>query len=83
MKIVNSYRVVEDSDLGFEVQVKVWWLPFWFEMVEKGYGSNTHPTLTEAISFIRCTSWLRLRFLNIETNDRVIKWEYTGKRKNV
>jgi len=49
----NCHRVVEDSFGGYEAQVKFWWFPFcWFEMIEKGYMSNTWQTLEEAQNFI-------------------------------
>ena len=50
---MNCYRVVSDTFGGYEAQVKFWWFPFyWFEMIEKGYMSNTWRTLEEAQNFI-------------------------------
>lgn len=38
MMFRNTYRIVTDSYLGYEAQVKYWWLPFvWFEI----NGTNT------------------------------------------
>lgn len=42
-----KYRVVRDNWLGYEVQFKVWWWPFW---VQCGVA-NTHSTLEKAISY--------------------------------
>ena len=27
----NKYRIVSDNFQGFEVQIKRWWFPFWFQ----------------------------------------------------
>lgn len=39
-----KYRIVKDDYLGYEVQQKSWWWPFW---VQTG-GINTHMTLEKA-----------------------------------
>jgi len=38
--MTKKWRVVRDRFLGYQVDVKVWWWPFW---VQKGW-SNTHRT---------------------------------------
>lgn len=76
------YRVVKDSDLGFECQVKVCWLPFWFQMIEPQLGCNTFSTLDEALIFIKNSRKIaKLKFLNIETLSREVLWEGYKKRE--
>lgn len=78
----NLYRIVKDSDLGFECQVKVWWLPFWFQMIEPRYGSNTLSTMDEALMFIKKSRRIaKLKILSIETQTRDVLWEGYKKRE--
>lgn len=42
-----EYRIVADSYLGFEVQIRRWWWPFWAEV---GL-CNTHSTLEKAEAY--------------------------------
>lgn len=50
----NKYRIVQDSYLGYEAQVKFWWFPFvWWQMHKSPFLSNTHSTLKNARSFIK------------------------------
>jgi hypothetical protein len=44
----TKYRIVTDSYLGYEVQSKRWWFPFW---IQTGLG-NTHRTIDSARSYI-------------------------------
>ena len=81
-RFVNSYRIIEDFNNGFEAQVKVWWLPFWFQMIEKGCGCNTHLTLNEAIDFIKKNK-IKLKILAIETQERLAVWEYQGRKSKI
>ena len=47
----NRYRIVEDTFLGYEAQVKFWWFPLmWFQM---GSPVNTHRTVEAAEAYIR------------------------------
>ena len=43
----REYRIVHDEYLGFEVQHRTWWWPFWRET---GF-SNTHLTIERAEAF--------------------------------
>ena len=43
-----KHRIVTDSYLGYEVQIKVWWWPFW---VQRDI-TNTHRTLDKAKKYI-------------------------------
>ena len=45
----NKYRIVKDKYLGFEVQVKIWWLPFWWYQCG---GINTHHSIENAERYI-------------------------------
>ena len=48
----NSYRIVRDCALGFEVQFKRWWYPFcWDECDCNGRSLNTWATVEEAEAF--------------------------------
>ena len=48
MKIFRvKYRVVTDDWLGYEVQKKLWYFPFWYII-----GVNTHRTIYDAENFI-------------------------------
>ncbi len=40
----NKYRVIPDCYLGFEVQCKRWWFPFWLQI----NGGNTSSSLERA-----------------------------------
>lgn len=53
MKLFKTkYRIVSDSYLGFEVQKKLWFLPFWFQVDQEGgihpTGTNTFASLEKA-----------------------------------
>lgn len=48
----NRYRIVTDSYLGFEVQIKRWWFPFWVQC--GGFtGCNTHMSIEAAEAYAR------------------------------
>jgi hypothetical protein len=42
-----EYRIVKDRYCGYEVQKRVWWLPFWRQV---GF-CNTHSTVEKAEAF--------------------------------
>lgn len=42
----RQYRIVTDEYLGFEVQCREWWWPFWSQPY-----TNTHSTLEAAKKF--------------------------------
>lgn len=44
---MSKYRIVRDSYLGYEVQVKTWWWPFW---CQKGF-TNTWKSIEEARAY--------------------------------
>lgn len=44
---MTQYRIVTDKFLGFEVQYKVWWWPFWIQCS----NTNTHCTVVGAERF--------------------------------
>jgi hypothetical protein len=44
----TKYRIVTDNYLGYEVQFKKWWLPFWTQT----WLPNTHPSIDEARQYI-------------------------------
>lgn len=46
----NKYRIVKDSYLGYEAQVKRWWFPFYW--VQMGF-TNTHRTIEDAKNYIK------------------------------
>lgn len=49
----NEYRIVADKFLGFEVQVRFWWLPiFWIQCWDHG-PTNTHHSADDAEAFAR------------------------------
>jgi hypothetical protein len=45
----TRYRVVTDSYLGFEAQVRYWWWPWWL-LTQEG---NTHPSIEKALEHIK------------------------------
>jgi len=51
-----KYRIVTDNYLGFEVQKKVWFWPFWFQLdnlFNTGiFGINTYPSIEQAEKLI-------------------------------
>ena len=50
----RRYRIVRDNFLGFEVQYKVWWWPFWMQAGSRGgRGTNTRPSIESADFFAR------------------------------
>ena len=55
MKICKrQYRIVTDGYAGFEVQKRLWYYPFWFEI--KGQNdciTNTHCSIEEAEELIK------------------------------
>lgn len=44
----NKYRIVTDRYLGYEAQVRKWWLPWWIQL---GY-CNTFSSVEEAKKYI-------------------------------
>ena len=51
--VKDCYRIVNDSYLGYEVQVKRWFFPFfWFEKA-KHINSNTFSSIDEAKEWIK------------------------------
>ena len=53
MKIFKRrYRIVRDNYLGYEVQSRIWWFPFWLECGIRMGISNTHHTIEKAKEFI-------------------------------
>jgi hypothetical protein len=48
----RRYRIVEDNYLGYEVQSRIWWFPFWLEYRDSIGIANTHPSIEKAKAFI-------------------------------
>lgn len=49
----KQYRIVKDDFCGFEVQKRVWYFPFWFQIRDvKGLTTNTNTTIDEAEKLI-------------------------------
>lgn len=44
----NRYRIIEDDYCGYEVQVKRWFFPFWFQVWGEASPTNTSGTLVKA-----------------------------------
>ncbi len=42
----NEYRIVSDSYNGYEVQIKRWWFPIWWQI-----GINTFHSMELAVMF--------------------------------
>ena len=55
MKICKrQYRIVTDSYAGFEVQKRLWYFPFWFEIKgQNSFSVNTHFSIEEAEELIK------------------------------
>ncbi len=49
----TRYRIVTDAHLGYEAQVRYWWLPFWFQLSDTFHGTNTHSTVEQAEALIQ------------------------------
>ncbi len=49
----NHYRIVKDCYLGFEVQIRRWWWPFWCQCHGHDSPVNTHHTIELARLFAR------------------------------
>ncbi len=47
----KKYRIVTDSFLGYEVQVKFWFWPFWVQC-RKASFTNTFSTVKEAEQWV-------------------------------
>lgn len=52
-----EYRIVRDNYLGYEVQHRTWWWPFWRET---GF-CNTHATVERAEEFARKHAQLEVK----------------------
>lgn len=50
-------RIVTDKWLGYEVQLKHWWWPFWLQAPSKNGPCNTHESITHAEYFIKNKLW--------------------------
>ena len=55
MKICKrQYRIVTDKFAGYEVQKRLWYFPFWFQIKgEHGTISNTHKTIEKSEKLIQ------------------------------
>ena len=55
MKICKrQYRIVTDRYAGFEVQKRLWYYPFWFEIKDQNsFIANTHFSIEEAEELIK------------------------------
>jgi hypothetical protein len=49
----TRYRIVTDEYLGYEVQYKKWWWPFWVQVGYTGGLVNTWSTVESAERFAR------------------------------
>lgn len=52
----NKYRIVKDTFSGFEVQKKLWWYPFWFQIGKGPYPVNTNSSVERAKELIKLDS---------------------------
>lgn len=53
MRFRNKYRIITDNFLGYQVDIKYWWLPlFWIECHDSFSICNTHRTIEDAMKFI-------------------------------
>lgn len=54
----TKWRVVTDNYCGYEIQKKLWWLPFWFQTNKYGKigGVSTFSTVDEAMKHIQLCS---------------------------
>lgn len=54
MKICKrQYRIVTDNHLGFEVQKRLWYYPFWFQIQnERRMSINTNRTIEDCEKLI-------------------------------
>jgi len=54
MKLFKTrYRIVTDRYLGYEVQSRRWWFPFWIQCSDdRYYCANTHHSVDAAKAFI-------------------------------
>lgn len=48
----TCYRIVTDEYAGYEVQIKRWWMPIWFQKWKYG-GVNTFRTIEDAQKWIK------------------------------
>jgi hypothetical protein len=49
---MKRYRIVTDRYSGFEVQMRVWWWPFWLQCGRRGgRGTNTFEYIADADKF--------------------------------
>lgn len=70
----RRYRIVFDNYLGYEVQSRIWWFPFWLECRSRIGVSNTHHTIEKAKEFIetliKCSNVVMEYNPHLETNKR-------------
>ncbi len=74
MKICKrQYRIVTDSFGGFEVQKRLWYYPFWFQ-IRNEFGShvNTHRTIEQAEALIEIDK-INGREIDNKPKRRVVK----------
>ncbi len=51
---MNRYRIVRDCYLGYEVQVKRWWWPFWMQIGGRvATVTNTNRSIEDAEALAR------------------------------
>lgn len=48
----TKWRIVRDAYLGYEVQFRYWWWPWWIQASKGAYSTNTHATLESAKKFL-------------------------------
>tara|TARA_R110000737_G_scaffold261188_1_gene269436 strand:+ start:555 stop:764 length:210 start_codon:yes stop_codon:yes gene_type:complete len=64
---------VTDSFGGFEVQKRLWYYPFWFQIKsEEGYIANSHSTIERAEKLIKIDK-INGREINNKPKRKVVK----------
>ena len=48
----KKYRIVTDRYLGYEIQFKYIFFPFWFQLSVQGMGVNTFDTVEGAEAYV-------------------------------
>lgn len=60
----NRYRIVQDNFMGYEVQIRRWWWPFWQE-----WGHNTFHTIEKAEAWAKSRKQPIVKYLGTLDDD--------------
>lgn len=60
----KTHRIVTDEFGGYEVQEKIWWLPFWVQCSKDGGPTNTFSSIEQAKKWVEDGKTPKKKFIS-------------------